>query len=107
MSRTFLPFSKTLPWTTILRASYTLCAKHARKITTSILRSTSENIKLPTGASPFRLSSSARLAALSAALSFNAHLFKSAPASTVSEAGGRTSGKLSGRYHRLKIFSLM
>lgn len=75
---TFFPLSITDPCITSLRASYTLGAKHDRKMSTSIRLSTSVNIKLPTGARPFSRSSSIRLASLATASSRFAHLFNDA-----------------------------
>ena len=102
-----MPLSRTLPWITIRRASYTLCAKHARNMTTSILRSISAIIKLPTGARPLRRSSSSCFCQRCATVSFVAHIASATADEAVAEDGGRTSGRVSGRYHRLKIFSLM
>lgn len=47
---TILPLSLTWPWTTKPLACHTLVAKHALKTSTSILRSTSLKIMVPTGA---------------------------------------------------------
>ena len=83
-----------------LRASYILCAKHDWNTIVSIRRSTSENIRLPTGAIPFAS------IPLPAVFSFRcwhdpAYDSKSRISPEKTCQRGRTSGELSGR---LKTF---
>lgn len=72
---------------------------------TSIRLSTSETIKLPTGAIPFSSSSRAKSCSFFRRSANASKEALSSPSKTFLR--GRTSGSVSGRYHRLNIFSLM
>jgi hypothetical protein len=74
---------------------------------TSILLSTSANIKLPTGGSPFESSSSLLLESFLACSFRFAKTFRAIVSSPAIFLRGRTSGNVLGRYHRLNIFSLI